>query len=185
MQTRSCSAYCRPRLFPHANTRILITRKRYQTLGKRLRILAIGAHPDDCDIKCGGSAILWAAAGHSVTFVSLTNGDAGHQTLGRDELAARRAAEAEAAAQVAGIDSYEVHATHDGALEATMARREDVIRLIRRHQPDLIITHRTNDYHPDHRYETYPVPPPQSTAHFIGLLVAFLKLPLGTCELVL
>ena len=48
-----------------------------------LRIIVFGAHPDDCDLDAGGTAALWAAKGHAVKFVSLTNGDAGHQTRGR------------------------------------------------------------------------------------------------------
>ena len=67
------------------------------------RILAIGAHPDDCDIKAGGCAILWAQAGCAVRFVSTTNGDAGHHEISGKELADRRKAEAEAAGRIAGI----------------------------------------------------------------------------------
>ena len=48
-----------------------------------LNIIAFGAHPDDCDIRAGGTAAKWAAAGHRVRFVSVTNGDAGHQIAGR------------------------------------------------------------------------------------------------------
>lgn len=116
-----------------------------------LRIMAIGAHPDDCDVLAGGLAILYARAGHQVDFVSVTNGDAGHQEIGGAPLARRRRAEANAAARVAGI-RYTVLDIHDGELEPTLANRKLIIRLIREMQPDLILTHRPNDYHPDHRY---------------------------------
>lgn len=117
----------------------------------RLRVLVIGAHPDDCDFKAGGVAAKYASQGHVVRFVSATNGDAGHQVLGGVELAARRRAEAEAAGAVIGIE-YQVLDHHDGLLEPSVANRETIIRLIREFRPDLILTHRPNDYHPDHRY---------------------------------
>ena len=62
-----------------------------------IRIIMIGAHPDDCDQKSGGTAILFAKMGYAVKFVSVTNGDAGHQTMKGKELAKRRFAEAQEA----------------------------------------------------------------------------------------
>jgi N-acetylglucosamine malate deacetylase 1 len=116
-----------------------------------LRVLVFGAHPDDCDSAAGGTAALWAAAGHCVRFVSLTNGATGHHEIGGIELARRRAAEAQAAAAVIGID-YIVLDTNSGQLEASLDRRREVIRLIREFRPDLILGPRPWDYHPDHRY---------------------------------
>lgn len=116
-----------------------------------LRILVIGAHPDDPDISCGGSAALWARAGHTVKFLALTNGDTGHHAIGGIELARRRHAEAQASALVCGIQEYQVLDNHCGELEATLANRKTVIRIMREFRPDLIITHRPYDYHPDHR----------------------------------
>jgi LmbE family N-acetylglucosaminyl deacetylase len=117
----------------------------------RLSILAIGAHPDDCDIKAGGVAVLYRRLGHEVRFVSITNGAAGHHRLKGEELAAVRRAEAQAAARVLGV-RYDVLDFPDGRLEPTLAAREQLIALIREYQPDLVFTHRPNDYHPDHRY---------------------------------
>jgi LmbE family N-acetylglucosaminyl deacetylase len=114
-------------------------------------VLAIGAHPDDCDLCAGGVAVLYARQGHSVHFVAATNGDAGHYAAGGAPLARRRLAEARAAAAVAGIE-YHVLDNHDGEVEPTLANRRQIIRLIREIQPDLVLTHRPNDYHPDHRY---------------------------------
>lgn len=116
-----------------------------------LRLLIIGAHPDDADYHAGGTAALYRAAGHVVKMVSLTNGDAGHQTLRGAALAERRRAEAAAAGAVIGA-SYDVLDNHDGQLLPTLENRFQVIRLIRSFQPDLVLTHRPNDYHPDHRY---------------------------------
>ena len=115
------------------------------------RLLVIGAHPDDADFRAGGLAARATANGDAVTFVSMTDGSAGHHELGPDELADRRRAEATAAGAVCGLE-YVVRSTRDGRLRPSLAERDDVIRLIRRVQPDLILTHRPNDYHPDHRY---------------------------------
>lgn len=115
------------------------------------RIMIIGAHPDDADIKAGGSAALCRQAGHEVCLVSLTNGQAGHQTQAGPGLAARRKAEAQAAGDVIGA-RYEVLDIPDGELDARLEFRHRVIRLIRAFKPDLVITHRSTDYHADHRF---------------------------------
>lgn len=115
------------------------------------RVLVFGAHPDDCDIKAGGLAAKVTTAGGDVRFISMTNGDAGHHEIGGVELARRRRAEASAAGDVLNID-YDLLDYHDGELEPTLERRKRIIRIIRNYEPDLILTHRPNDYHPDHRY---------------------------------
>lgn len=116
-----------------------------------LRILVIGAHPDDCDITAAGTTALWKQAGHEVKFVSVTNGESGHHEVAGAPLAATRREEAAAAGRVLGIE-YEVMKFRDGYLEPSVENRLEIIRLIRRFQPDLVLTHRPNDYHPDHRY---------------------------------
>lgn len=118
---------------------------------ERLKLLVLGAHPDDADYHAGGLATYYRQAGHDVLLISLTNGDAGHQTLRGQELARRRRAEAAAAGQVIGA-TYDLYENHDGQLQPTLAVREQVIRLLRSYRPDLVLTHRPNDYHPDHRY---------------------------------
>jgi LmbE family N-acetylglucosaminyl deacetylase len=119
--------------------------------GQPLRILAIGAHPDDADIKAGGTAAQWCAAGHVVRLVSVCDGSAGHQTVWGPPLAQRRRAEAQAAAAVIGA-TYEVWDHPDGELQPTLDARRRIIRLIRSFRPDLLLTHRPADYHPDHYY---------------------------------
>jgi LmbE family N-acetylglucosaminyl deacetylase len=116
-----------------------------------LRILVLGAHPDDADIKTGGTSAKWRRLGHDVRLVSVTDGGAGHQTLRRPALAERRRAEARAAGAVIGA-TYDVLDLPDGELMPTLDARFRLIRLIRTFAPDLILTHRPNDYHPDHRY---------------------------------
>ena len=115
------------------------------------RIIVFGAHPDDCDLKAGGTAIKFARMGHAVKFVSLTNGDAGHQSMGGGALAKRRYAEALEAAKRMGIE-YTIIDNHDGELLPTLENRLKVIREIRKWNADVVISPRPNDYHPDHRY---------------------------------
>src|SRR5688500_3642394 len=116
-----------------------------------LRIIAFGAHPDDCDIRAGGTAAKFAALGHRVRFVAVTSGDAGHQTEGGGALAARRRAEAQEAGRRIGVD-YVVLDNHDGELTPSLKPREEIIRQIRLWKADLVLAPRPNDYHPDHRY---------------------------------
>jgi LmbE family N-acetylglucosaminyl deacetylase len=111
----------------------------------------IGAHPDDCDMDGGGTAILFSKMGHKVKFVSVTNGDAGHQSMKGKALARRRFAEAQEAGKRFGV-TYDVLDNHDGQLEPTLDVRMQVIRKIREWNADIVIAPRPNDYHPDHRY---------------------------------
>ena len=116
-----------------------------------LNIIVFGAHPDDCDIDAGGTAILFSKMGHNVKFVSLTNGDAGHYAMGGAELAKIRIAEAKEAGKRFGVE-YTVLDNHDGELMPTLENRLKVIREIRKWKADIVIAPRPNDYHPDHRY---------------------------------
>ncbi|MCS6951987.1 MAG: PIG-L family deacetylase [Bryobacterales bacterium] len=118
----------------------------------RIRVIAFGAHPDDCDIRMGGTAAKFAAMGHLVKFVSVTNGDAGHQSQGGGALAKRRRAEAQEAARRLGIAEYEVLDNHDAELLPALHVREQIIRRIRQWNADVVLGPRPNDYHPDHRY---------------------------------
>lgn len=118
---------------------------------KILKVIAFGAHPDDCELGLGGTAAKYTKLGHKVKFISVTNGDAGHHLMGGAVLAQRRYKETQEVAKLAGI-KYEVFDIHDGQLMPTLDNRDRVVEAIRKFQPDLIFTHRPNDYHPDHRY---------------------------------
>jgi N-acetylglucosamine malate deacetylase 1 len=118
---------------------------------EQLRIIAFGAHPDDNELKAGGVAAMWAAQGHAVKFVSLTNGNIGHFEMAGGPLALRRKAEVEACAAHLGIET-QVLDIHDGELMPTLENRRTVARLIREWQADIVLAHRPNDYHADHRY---------------------------------
>ena len=115
------------------------------------RVLILGAHPDDADIKASGTASKWRRLGCEVKLVSVTDGRSGHQTQHGPALVQRRRAEARAAGAVLGA-AYDVLDHPDGGLLPTLEARHTLIRLIRGFRPDLILTHRPNDYHPDHRY---------------------------------
>lgn len=115
-----------------------------------LRLLILGAHPDDAEFHAGGLSALYRRQRHAVKFVSLTNGEAGHHLRHGPELVAIRKAEAHAAAAVIGAEC-EVWDHADGQLLPSLELRWQVIAEMRRYRPDLVLTHRTNDYHPDHR----------------------------------
>jgi LmbE family N-acetylglucosaminyl deacetylase len=115
-----------------------------------LRLMVVGAHPDDADYKAGGLAALYVERGHEVLFISVTNGESGHHVISGPALVERRRAEATEAGR-RGALTYEVWDNPDGRLVADLTRREAMIRAIRRFKPDLLLTHRPNDYHPDHR----------------------------------
>ena len=140
---------------------------------EKRKLLIIGAHPADADCHAGGLAALYCAAGHTVKFVSLTNGDAGHHEMTGHELAARRKAEATASANVIGA-TYDVFDNHDGQLLPTLENRYQVIRLIRMFVPDLVLTHRPNDYHPDHRYTSQLV---QDAAYMVTVPLVTADVP--------
>ena len=117
----------------------------------KLRVIVFGAHPDDCEWTAGGSAAKWTALGHHVKFVSCTNGDIGHWGMAGGPLAKRRAAEVQKCAAIFGTTS-QVLDIHDGELMVTMDNRRTICRLIRDWKADIVMSHRPNDYHPDHRY---------------------------------
>jgi LmbE family N-acetylglucosaminyl deacetylase len=117
----------------------------------KLRIICFGAHPDDCELQAGGTAALWAARGHKVKFVSVTNGDIGHWREAGGPLARRRKMETEQADGILGVTT-EILDIHDGELLPTLEHRRTLTRLIREWRADIVMAHRPNDYHPDHRY---------------------------------
>lgn len=115
-----------------------------------MKILAIGAHQDDNEIRVGGMAAKWVKAGYEVRFLSMCNGCGGHHIMTPEETTKRRAAESAAVANYLGVQ-YDVWDIDDCTLMADLETRNRLIRYIREFSPDLIIAHRTNDYHADHR----------------------------------
>lgn len=132
--------------------------------GKKLAL--VGAHPDDCDILGSGLAMRYRELGWEVLFVSMANGNCGHHVMGRKELGERRAGEAAAVARMLGIQ-YVVMDVPDCEVEPTLEQRWALLRLLRRFEPDLVVTHHQRDYHPDHRY----------TSQLVGDVSFLLKVP--------
>jgi len=131
----------------------------------KLGIIVFGAHPDDCEIRAGGCGAMWSDKGHHVKLVSVTNGDIGHWRMAGGPLAKRRNAEAQAAAKILGTTT-EVLDIHDGELMPTLENRKIMTRLIRQWNADVVIAHRPNDYHPDHRYTGVLM---QDCAYMVGV----------------
>lgn len=125
-------------------------------MNKALTLLCIGAHPDDCEIKCGGTAAKMANAGNRVVFLSVTDGRSGHHEMETGGLIVRRREEARTSAALIGAESV-ILGLPDGGLEPSLENRLMLIRVIREISPDLIVTNRANDYHPDHRYTSLMV----------------------------
>jgi len=129
-----------------------------------VRVISIGAHPDDCEIEFGGTAAKLAARGDAVKLVAVTNGEAGHHAHPGPELATIRRAEAEEAARRLGVESWEVLGHSDGRLVPSIELRNEIVRQIREWEADVVITHRPWDYHPDHRYTAQTV---QDSAYLV------------------
>ena len=117
----------------------------------KLRIICFGAHPDDCEIQAAGVGALWAAKGHHVLFVSVSNGDIGHWREAGGPLAQRRRKEVVEAHKILGIQGV-ILDIHDGEVLPTVENRRSLTRLIREWKADVVMGPRPNDYHPDHRY---------------------------------
>lgn len=117
---------------------------------KQIRAMMIGAHPDDCDFRCGGLALKYAQAGHKVKFLAMCDGSGGHHVLESAEIAARRKGETQEVAKIAGIE-YDVWDISDCELMADLETRKRLVREIRKFNPDIIFCSRPNDYHADHR----------------------------------
>ncbi len=118
--------------------------------GIPVRLLVLGAHPDDAEFHAGGLLAHYRRLGHAVKIISVTNGAAGHHRIPPAELTRIRRAEAAEVARRFGF-AYEVWDFPDGELQPTLDVRRRIIREIRQFAPDLVLTHRTCDYHPDHR----------------------------------
>lgn len=115
-----------------------------------MNVLAVGSHPDDLEILCGGTLAKCVARGDSVTMVCAANGDCGSAVMGRAEISAIRRKEAEAAAAIIGATFYSLD-YRDLEIPLDMEARTKLVEIIRRCRPDFILAHAANDYMLDHR----------------------------------
>jgi N-acetylglucosamine malate deacetylase 1 len=113
----------------------------------KLDVLAIGAHPDDIELSCGGTILKLSRQGRKVGIVDLTEGELG--TRGSPEI---RAQESAAAGAILGVVVRENLGMPDGNIENTPANREKLIRLIRRYRPEILLIPHPVDRHPDHEH---------------------------------
>lgn len=124
------------------------------------RVLVVAAHPDDAEFSFGGTVARLSAEGSEVRYVVSTDGSLGGSDPGipAADLAARRDAEQRAAAALLGVRTVEFLGFPDGELEPNRALRFEISRRIRRHRPELVLTHqplRSLEFpigasHPDH-----------------------------------
>lgn len=116
-----------------------------------MRVLAIGAHPDDLEILCAGTLARYRQAGHEVVMAHACNGDCGHFIIPPDELAAQRAKEADNAGAILGAEVLTIPGMGDGDIMADdVNARKGMVDIIRQARPDVILTHAPEDYMPDH-----------------------------------
>ena len=111
----------------------------------KLDILAIGAHPDDIELSCGGTILSHVAQGLKVGVLDLTHGE-----LGTRGTAETRLAEATEAARIMGVSVRENAGFADGFFVNDKAHQLELIKYIRKYQPDIILANAVHDRHPDH-----------------------------------
>lgn len=121
------------------------------------KVLAIGAHPDDVELGCGGALALFRQAGTQVVIASMARGDKGSRELSTEETVRVRREESERAAQVIRA-AFTSLGLSDSEIFEDLENRTRVIELLRETQPEVVITHSPTDYHADHRI----------TAHLVG-----------------
>ncbi len=154
-----------------------------------MRVLAVGAHPDDCEFYCMGTLARYIELGHQVTIAVATDGRGGHMVLKPDEVARVREQEARRAARLIGAGFIWLGFTDEflGDDRETRMRFVDAIREAR---PDVIITHAPDDYHPDHRatssivfnasfVATVPNIPTNHPAHGVVCPLFYMDTPTG------
>lgn len=130
-----------------------------------MKILMIGAHPDDNDFRSGGTALKYIKKGHSVRFLSICDGSGGHYELSPEQIRERRLGEFKAVTALTGIE-YETLGIPDCELMADLPTRKKLVNYIRKYAPDIIFTHRNNDYHADHRNAALLV---QDASYLLGV----------------
>ncbi len=113
----------------------------------KLDVLAIGAHPDDIDLSCGGTVIKLGRQGYKVGIIDLTEGELG--TRGSREL---RLQEAEKARSILGAVVRDNLRIPDGNIENSAENRLRLIRIIRRYRPEVLLIPHDTDRHPDHEH---------------------------------
>lgn len=116
-----------------------------------MNVLGLGAHPDDLELMAGGTLRRCVLRGDTVTMACLTNGNMGHVEIGPAELSDIRKEEARRASELIGAQFEWLDFSDEWLMHEDQDARQAVVDVLRKHQPDIIITHAPDDYHPDHR----------------------------------
>lgn len=111
----------------------------------KVDILAIGAHPDDVELGCGGTIAKMISEGKTVAIIDLTKGELG--TRGTDKTRKQEAADA---ANILGISARENLEMKDGFLQNSEEYQMRIVKMIRKYQPEIVLANATDDRHPDH-----------------------------------
>jgi N-acetylglucosamine malate deacetylase 1 len=127
-----------------------ITSARIESQGEPVKVLAVGAHPDDLEILCGGTLARYVAESHRVVMCHASRGDRGSFVHTSEEIAQIRDGEAKRAAEIAGAEHVTLGLSDGEVNAADPEQRRLVADLVRQAQPDLIITHSPGDYMVDH-----------------------------------
>ncbi|MGQ9629462.1 MAG: PIG-L deacetylase family protein [bacterium] len=114
-----------------------------------MRVLGVGAHPDDLELLCGGTLAKYAKRGDEVTMAVVTNGEVGSETLSKEEIARIRRDEAKEAAAVIGAEFIWMDFPDEFLFDSKEARLK-FIDVLRQARPDVVLAHFPSDYHPDH-----------------------------------
>lgn len=117
---------------------------------KQLKIVVVGAHPDDPETGCGGIMILLAEYGHRVISAYLTRGEAGIPGKTHEQAAEIRTNEALEACRMMKVQSAFLNQI-DGSCEISSARYEEMYNFLNVEKPDIVFTHWPVDTHRDHR----------------------------------
>lgn len=115
-----------------------------------MNVLAVGCHPDDIEISCSGTLAKCVKRGDKVTVCHIANGNMGHEIIKPDELRKIRINEAKSAGALAGIEVVTLDIGDLLVNGSDISQRDKLIELIKKVQPDFIITHSPTDYMPDH-----------------------------------
>ena len=115
-----------------------------------MKVLAVGAHPDDLEILCGGTLAKYSLAGHKVFMAVLTDGDMGRPDIEPAEMARIRKSEFESAAALISAETIWM-GVGDEMSEVNLQSRLAMVDVLREARPDVVLTHSDKDYHVDHR----------------------------------
>ncbi|HBL74768.1 MAG: hypothetical protein A2W90_15130 [Bacteroidetes bacterium GWF2_42_66] len=131
-------------------TAFSLAAKESQIPAKKLKIVVVGAHPDDPETACGGTMSLLASEGHEVVAAYLTRGEAGINGKTYDEAAQIRTNEALGACKILNATAKFIGQI-DGNCEITASRYTEMYNFLKAEQPDFVFTHWPIDQHRDHR----------------------------------